>query len=78
MQTNKIDILMLIDTRVDKDKSKYLSAQARDLLGQGCYVASHPVAPTAPMQKSKSVGGQMILALPSWGGAIIKSQTDRT
>ena len=69
MQRNHIDILILIDIRADRDAAKPLSAQARDLVGKGCYVASHPVEPVAALniQKTKRGGGQMILSQPAWG-----------
>ena len=75
-----IDILILIDTRVYRDAANYLSAQTRDILRQGCYVTSYPVEPVEAIntQKKTRIGGQMILAQPTWGGAIIKSSADRT
>ena len=90
MQKFNIDIIILIDTRADRDAAQHFSAQARELLKQGCYVASHPVDPVATLngqktknktkdiQNTKRVGGQMILAQPTWGGAIIKSSSDRS
>ena len=79
MQNFNLDIIILIDTRADRGAAQHYSTQARDLLGQGCYVASRPVEPVAALniQKTKRVGGQMILAQPTWGGAIIKSSSDR-
>ena len=49
MQKSHIGILLLIliDTRADRGAAKHLSAQARDLPGQGCYVASHLVESVA-------------------------------
>ena len=80
MQKNHIDIIILIDTKAESDTAKHFSNQKREMLGQGCYVASHPVEPAAALntQKTKRVGGQMILSQPTWGGAIIKSSADRS
>ena len=80
MQKCNIDIIILIDTRASKDAAQHFSSQARDMLGQGCYVASHPVEPAAALntQTTKRVGRQMILAKPTWGEAIIKSSADRS
>ena len=79
LKTN-IDIIILIDTRADKDAAKRHSTQARELLGQDCYVTSHPMEPTAALNihKTKRVGGQMILAQPTWEGVIVKSTPDRS
>ena len=56
MQKFNIDITILIDTKVGNDAVHHYSTQARELIMHGCYVASHPVEPSA--------GGQMILAQP--------------
>ena len=65
MQKNNVDILILINTKADKDATQHHSIQARELLGQGRYVAA------LSTQKIKRIGGQMILAKQTWGGAII-------
>ena len=43
----------------------------------------HRITPSKPIDTTQDtekrlVGGQMILAQPSWGGAIIESSSDRT
>ena len=80
MKKNHINILILIDTCVDRDAANLLPVQTRDLLRQGYYVASHPVYPKVAQnnQRMKVVGGQMTLAQPICGGATIKSSADRT
>ena len=49
-------------------------------MGQGCYVASHTEEPAAAIntQKTKRVGGQMIVLQPTWAGAIINSTSGRS
>ena len=54
MQKTHIDILIIIDTRADRDAAKHLSALSRDLLGQGCYVASHPMESAAALNRQKT------------------------
>ena len=48
MQRTDIDIISLIDSRVDKDSVSHHSTQVKEILGQGSYVASNPVNPTQP------------------------------
>ena len=53
MLKNHIDILIRMHTRADRDISQYLSAQARELLGQGCFVVSQSVEPKVPLKRSQ-------------------------
>ena len=72
MQRRRIHVIALQDTRVKPDQTHFFSTQARSLLGPGAYVATHPVHADA------KVGGQMILVLPEWGGAVVESRHDRS
>jgi hypothetical protein len=73
MLQQSIDCLLLQDTRTHEEDGKYLRQRAKDFLGPGSFVASFSL-PSPTLQ----IGGQMIIILPTWGGAFIKTYSDRS
>ena len=70
-----IDVMVLSDCKCNQDTMKHQANLFKTLLGNTMKCLQNPVS-TDPGHKGARTGGIMILIMPKWAGAIIKSYKD--